>query len=268
MADLALLEDLYAQIRRERVFRDRQDFFQESDEWLMSRFRLPRHLLLELCHTLEPHLRRETRRSNAIPAPLQVLSTLAFLATGSFQREIGDRSGISQPSLSRTMPTVLRAISSLSAQYIRFPYHDAQQTVIKREFYEIAEFPNVIGAIDCTHVRLKAPSVNDYAYINRKNYHSINVQIISDARMRILNMVARWPGGTHDSFIFQNSSVGTRLQEGALHGRSHLLGELRAHYRNCCTHKSNNSMLIPLGDKGYPLTEYLITPLANPQTVQ
>lgn len=232
MADLALLEDLNARIRQERMFRDRRDFFRENDVWLISRFRLPRHLLMELCDTLEPQLQRETRRSNAIPVSIQVLSTLAFLATGSFQREIGDRSGVSQPSLSRIMPSVLRAINSLAGRYIQFPYDDAQQTVIKMAFYGIAEFPNVVGAIDCTHVRLKPPSVDDYAYINRKNFHSLNVQIICDAQMAILNMVARWPGGTHDSFIFQNSMVGTRLQGGALRGKSHLIGELGTNCSN------------------------------------
>ena len=92
MADLALLEDLYVPIR---VFRDWRDLFMESDNWLVSRFRLPIPVLLELCHNLESHLRRETRRSNAIPVPVQVLSKLGFLATGTFQREIGDRSRIS-----------------------------------------------------------------------------------------------------------------------------------------------------------------------------
>ena len=51
MADLALLEDLNARLRRERVFRDRAHFFMESDEWLLSRFRLPRHLPMELCNS-------------------------------------------------------------------------------------------------------------------------------------------------------------------------------------------------------------------------
>ncbi|KAI2646902.1 hypothetical protein H4Q32_026559 [Labeo rohita] len=245
MADLALLEDMHAALRRERVFLDRRDLLMESDEWLLSRFRLPRHLLVQLCEDLEPQLRRETRRSHAIPVPVMVLSTLGFLATGTFQREISDRSGISQPTFSRTLPAVLAAIKSLSRRYIQFPFDDGQQSIIKREFYRIAEYPNVVGAIDCTHVRIKAPSTNDYAFINRKNYHSINVQIICDAKLTILNMVARWPGGTHDSFILQNSSVGIKLRDGALQGRSHLLG-----------------------DKGYPLTEYLVTPLANPATEQ
>ena len=36
MADLALLEDLNARLRRERVFRDRADFFKEGDMALES----------------------------------------------------------------------------------------------------------------------------------------------------------------------------------------------------------------------------------------
>ena len=75
------------------------------------------------------------------------------------------------------------------------------------------------------HVRLKPPSVNDYAYVNRKNYHSINVQLICDAKLRFLNVVARWPGSTHDSFIFQNCSVGRRLQAGDAGGQSYLIGK-------------------------------------------
>lgn len=228
MADLTLLEEVNAALRRERVFRervfrDRRDLFGEEDGWLLSRFRLPRHVLLELCQNLEPRLQQTTRRSNAIPVP--VLSTIGFLATGTFQREIGDRSGVSQPTISRMMPDVLAAIKSLAPRFIQFPYGDDRQTMIKREFYEIAGFPNVIGAIDCTHVHLKPPLVNDYAFINRKNHHSVNVQVICDARLSLLNVVARWPGGTHNSFIFKNSSVGRNMQEGLLQGQSHILGE-------------------------------------------
>ena len=87
-------------------------------------------------------------------------------------------------SFRRTMPAVLAAIMSLSESYIKFPYNNDQQTGIKRDFYAIARFPNVSGAVDWyTHVRMKPPSINDYAYINRKSYHSVKVPIICDARM-------------------------------------------------------------------------------------
>ncbi|KAK0148560.1 putative nuclease HARBI1 [Merluccius polli] len=108
-------------------------------------------------------------------------------------------------------------------------------------FAEIAGFPNVIGAIDCTHIAIKAPSEGEYAYVNRKHFHSLNVQIICDAQMRLTNIVARWPGSTHDSFVLTNSSVGNRLEPGS---------------PICCN--CTNS----------PLRPWLLTPLANPLTVR
>ena len=92
MGALALLEDVENnRIRRERVLLDHEDFLAHDDEWLISRFRLPRALLLDLCAKLGPGLERPTRRNRAIPVPLQVLSTLEFLATGTYQRELADR---------------------------------------------------------------------------------------------------------------------------------------------------------------------------------
>lgn len=44
-------------------------------------------------------------------------------------------------------------------------------------------------------------------YRNRKNYFSINAQFICNAEMKIMNVVARWPGSAHDSTIFNNSNV-------------------------------------------------------------
>uniref|UniRef100_A0A9J8AW41 Putative nuclease HARBI1 n=1 Tax=Cyprinus carpio carpio TaxID=630221 RepID=A0A9J8AW41_CYPCA len=245
MALLALLED-YAngRIRRERVFRDHDDFLAHDDDWLISRFRFPRAVLLDLCAELGPVLERATRRNHAIPVQIQVLTTLGFLATGCFQRELADRSGISQPSLSAIISVVLNGILNMVSRYIRFPYTVREQAEIKTQFAAMSGFPNVIGAIDCTHVAIRAPSENEFAYVNRKHVHSINVQIICDSNMTLTNIVARWPGSTHDSFILTHSSVGNRLNAGAVRD-----GWL-------------------LGDSGYPLRRGLLTPILNPQSAE
>lgn len=48
------------------------------------------------------------------------------------------------------------------------------------------------------HVRIKAASPDPFPFLNYKQYHSINVQLISDAKYNLLNVVARWPGGAQD----------------------------------------------------------------------
>lgn len=114
------------------------------------------------------------------------------------------------------MPAVLEGLIQMTPRYIGFPYAVVEQAQIKMQFAVMSGFPNVIGAIDCTHVAIKAPSENEYAFVNRKQYHSINMQIICDADTILLNVVARWPGTTHNSFILRQSNVGRRLQTGAV----------------------------------------------------
>uniref|UniRef100_A0A8C9Z230 Putative nuclease HARBI1 n=1 Tax=Sander lucioperca TaxID=283035 RepID=A0A8C9Z230_SANLU len=245
MALLALLED-YAngRIRRERVFRDHDDLLAHDDDWLIGLFRFPRAVLLDLCTELGPVLERATCRNHVILVQIQVLTTLGFLATGCFQWELADRSGISQPSLSALMPAVLEGIINIGYRYIRFPYTAREQGEIKMQFAAMSGFPNVITAIDCTHIAVRAPYENKFVYVNRKNVHSINVQVICDSKLTLTNIVARWPGSTHDSFILTNSSVGNKLQAGA--GRDGWL----------------------LGDSGYPLRRWLLTPFLYPQSAE
>lgn len=53
-------------------------------------------------------------------------------------------------------------------------------------------------------------------YVNRKNFHSINVQLVSDADLRITNLVAKWPGQTHDAFMLTTSALGIKFNEGQI----------------------------------------------------
>ena len=45
------------------------------------------------------------------------------------------------------------------------------------ENLENGAFPRIIGAIDGTHIRIRAPTKDRVAYINRKKFHSLNTQV-------------------------------------------------------------------------------------------
>lgn len=49
-----------------------------------------------------------------------------------------------------------------------------------------------------------------------KDFFSLNTQVVCDYNMRIISIVARWPGSVHDA-IFQHSQLCQRLEEGEFH---------------------------------------------------
>ena len=100
----------------------------------------------------------------------------------------------------------------------------------------------MLGAIDGSLVPIIAPSENEPVYVSRKGYHAINVQGIMNAELVFTNVVARWPGSAHDSFILLNSAVYTNFETG-----QYADGRL-------------------LGDCGYSCKPWLLIPKLNPQT--
>ncbi|XP_050709509.1 putative nuclease HARBI1 [Eriocheir sinensis] len=127
---------------------------------------------------LQPQLERRTRRSQALPTHTQVLLALRFLASGSFQHVIGDTAGVTQASISRVLDRICTVLSDKSVQEIKMPPTNIERRRIARKFLRIQNFPRVIGAIDGTHVAIKAPSVDEALYFNRKRYHSLNIQLV------------------------------------------------------------------------------------------
>lgn len=170
-----------------------------------------------------------------------MLITLRYYACGNLLLTCGDFVGIHKSTASRIIRLVTCKLASLRPQYINFPETDEERKIVVQEFFNIRGFPRVIGAIDCTHVRIRNPGGNHAEYYrNRKSFFSINVQTISDAKRRIQSIVARWPGSAHDSTIFRQSRIRARFE--------------------------NNEFedLLLLGDAGYPVGCYLITPLRDP----
>nr|XP_034322684.1 putative nuclease HARBI1 [Crassostrea gigas] len=209
-----------------------------NDLEIIQRYRLDRQSIISIIDLIKDRLERPTQRSVSLPVSLQVFATLRFLGSGTQQRLIGDTLGISKSSVCRSIEDVTNALSA-SLQNIKFPTSDIDLTRTKVGFHSIAGFPNVLGAIDGTHIAITAPSTDEHLYICRKGYHSINVQAIVDADMKFLSIVSKWPGSTHDAFVWANSSIARRFESGQVDGWL-------------------------LGDSGYPLRPWLLTPVNRP----
>lgn len=95
-----------------------------------------------------------------------------------------------------------------------------------REFQDCREFPNVIGAIDSTHIKIRAPAYDPTSYINRKDYHSIILQAVCDRHGKLTHCFAGYPGCTHDARVFKNSPVAQFLRNPEYFiNNSHIIGD-------------------------------------------
>ncbi|XP_053373460.1 putative nuclease HARBI1 [Mercenaria mercenaria] len=225
----------------------RRDFLDElTNMELMERYRLDRGGLQFLDNRLSNVLSPRTDRSRSLSSLYKILITLRYLATGSTQLNYGDLHDVSQPTVSRVIAQVTDAMSTpeFSQQYIKFPSTPDKIKRTKEEFYGIANFPNILGVIDGTHVQIKAPRNEEPSFVNRMGYHSINTQVVFDAEYRILDIAARWPGATHDSRILRESGLWVLMEGGHLPVAGH-------------------NYLI--GDSGYPCKRWLLTPYLHPQ---
>ena len=113
----------------------------------------------------------------------------------------GDDMGVSQSSVSRAIPRTLESFSSDRMVHVssNFLCRLIKVETIKKKFFQIAGFPGIVGA----HIQIIAPNVNKNVFVNRHHYHSINVQVLFDASFKIIAVVAKWPGSTHDSRILR-----------------------------------------------------------------
>lgn len=193
-----------------------------SDLLLYRSTRLSRPTFLFIKNLLNNRLERMTRRSNAISVDLQLYLAFQFFASGGFQWLVGNTVHVSQATASRTIHAVVGALVEIAPQFIRFPEIN-EYAANKQQFYRIgargqfnAGFPNVLGAIDCTHIQIQKPAINPEQYVDRFFHHSINVQLTCLADLRIINVLAAYPGGNHDSYIWRNSRLRQELVNGTL----------------------------------------------------
>lgn len=92
--------------------------------------------------------------------------------TASF-RDVGDRFNITISSVNRIVRRVTLFLSNMSRETIKWP-NDGEK-LVSEEHFRRNGFPNVIGAIDGSHIKIDKPGNDPDSYLNRKGYYSIQV---------------------------------------------------------------------------------------------
>lgn len=152
---------------------------------------------------------------------------------------IADRFNVTQFSVLNIRKRMCKVfLKHLKLKYIVWPTGQERLHVVNA-FQEKKDFPGIAGAIDSTHIQIKPPKEHPQTYVNRKGYHSINLQCVCREDMRYIHCFAGWPGSCHDSRVLKNSDLWQTGQQ--LHNDGHHL----------------------IGDGGFPLKVWLMTPFRD-----
>ena len=183
MANLAGFAPCFVAGRKQKHFRFRDEFVHNiTDDDFVKRYRFKRETMEFISDVVSEDVERGTKRNKALSPFSQVLIFLRYVASGSFFEVVGDTIAVEKSTVSRTVHRVAEALCKKRDRFIRWPVIPAEKQKNREDFFRLGGFPRVNGCVDGTHVRIIAPSDDENAFVNRKHYHSINVQGICDAQ--------------------------------------------------------------------------------------
>ena len=170
---MAAFLDLYSDIRE---YSAPVELFSLRDEKFYKLYRFDKSTFQSICDMISDDLNQpKTASRTSLPPQNQLAIALRFYATGEFQIDVGEGLRVSQSTVNKCITSVSKALDKRFDDHIRWPTDVNSLHKVKTSFFSKANFPNVIGAIDGTHIRIVRPHRDEFQYVNRKFYHSLNV---------------------------------------------------------------------------------------------
>ena len=163
-----------------------------------------------------PHLvRQDTNTRHAIPVEKRVAVALLRLATGNSYQTTGLVFGVGRCTALKLKDEFSSALLTTAKGYIKFPKGEAKTRRAIEEFQEVS-FPQVVGAIDGSHIPIIAPKNDPNNYNNRKQFHSIVLQGVADAKGCFIHVSTGYAGSIHDARVLLMSSLVKEVEDGSI----------------------------------------------------
>jgi hypothetical protein len=165
---------------------------------------------------------------------------------------VADKAAIGKSTVHGILRQVCSAISTNLGHLIAWPTGH-RLARITAAFQSKQRMPNCIGAIDGTHVYIKAPpnSIVAADHRNRNKMFSILLQGVVDTKCYFTSINTGLPGSLHDSAHFKSTELYRKVEEGVMGG-----------FHDDPTTWPAALPFPPyiVADRGYPLLSWCITP--------
>ncbi|KAH7961088.1 hypothetical protein HPB52_001893 [Rhipicephalus sanguineus] len=202
-----------------------------DDEEFRRHFRLSR----STCRLSLNHSHGGTPQKSAEE---HILAFLWYAGKKATFRSVAQLFGMSESTLHEVVDRVADFLEAVAPKFLKMPLTEEEKQQTSVCFEAIAGFPNVLGAMDGTHIRTRCPNKKVKAsFVDRHDTPTYTLQGICNADRLFLDVFCGPPGHCHDSNVYELSFVSAKLPVICEAGRFHIIA-----------------------DAAYPLREYIMTP--------
>ncbi|XP_049914823.1 putative nuclease HARBI1 [Epinephelus moara] len=212
-----------------------------SDTEWKDNFRMTRRSFENLCGLMEGVLSPQEVTVCA-PIPLQMRTAIVLYKLASCVPCRCKPVWNAQINGEKVCLLLLQRVSSVIHKLIKEPTME-EACATARRFQQKFSMPQIMGALDGTHIPVLPPSDGYKDYVNRKGWPSFVLQAWVDDVYRFWNINCNMPGCAHDVNV---------LRQSTLFSQTHLLPK-EPQDINCTSVR-----LFLLGHPAYPLMDWLI----------
>ena len=195
--------------------------------------------------------RLDTRFRKATKVEKRLAIVIWRLSTGNSYRSVSKVFGVGKSIDIKIFQDGINHIVQLAPTLIKFPVTALETALTTTSFQEFTDsaIPQVVGAVDRTHIEILAPSSESKLdYFLRKQKYTINSQAVVGSNLMFLDVSTGFPGSLHDASMLRASTLYQKCEANELLTRSEkIIEEMRVRP-------------LLLGDGAYPSTTWLVKP--------
>lgn len=184
-------------------------------EYFRQQLRMGRETFQALIGFRGPCLTRQNTRFRDCISPEKLLALgISRLAHGNSYVSIGPVFNFGKSTVIEAVQDVVGALYELKDEYIHFPETVAETAASTQTFRDLFRLPNIVGAIDGTHIRINAPRESAVDYFSRYQQHDFGIKAVADGNILFRDFSAGYPGSMHDARILRNNTLYQRAEQG------------------------------------------------------
>ena len=221
-----------SRIRRQKRFLKTSTFWEEDcqhmyEDKFLEYYRVTKSVFGEILEKIYPALLSSSVVGDSIEPAKKLALTLRYLATGTDFADLGNLFRVGQSSVRCIIRDVTEAIAThpFFKSLVKFPSTDEEFYKVSKDFFDMFQFPDCVGAVDDTHVKIQKPRDDPTSYFDYKKEYSVHLQAVCDSRTRVLFYHIGAPGKNNDGGVAEMSGFNDLLRSGRIPERYHIVGD-------------------------------------------